>query len=50
MIDLLQTLYDFDPIRFALWDTLTTLHLDQLLAWSIDKAGWALWEDYSISK
>lgn len=49
MLDLLQTLYDFDPFRFALWETLTLLHLDHLTAWTLDLAGFHVWEDYSVS-
>lgn len=50
MIDLLSHLYDFDPFRFALWDTLSALHLDSLIRWGIDLAGYTLWEDWSVSK
>jgi hypothetical protein len=49
MIDLLHTLYSDDTFRFTLWHIAGTLHLDGLLAWGIDLAGYRLWEDMSLS-
>lgn len=50
MIDLLTTLYADDTLRFFLWDLLTGLGIDGVLAWLIENSGMTLWEDYSISR
>lgn len=49
MLDLLAQLYDIDALRFPLWDMLSLLNLDGIVAKGIDLAGFILWEDYSIS-